>query len=56
MTAEDDRLRDVEARQDYRTLPPAVRIEDTVTSVDPDVPPDPDAVRDVDQHSALRDD
>jgi hypothetical protein len=42
--------------QDYRTLPPAVSLDETIASVDPDAAPDPDAGRDVDQHRALRDD
>ncbi|HEV2796666.1 MAG TPA: hypothetical protein VGV65_03520 [Nocardioides sp.] len=41
---------------DYRTLPPTVRIDETITSLDTATPPDPDDVRNVDQHAALRDD
>lgn len=41
---------------DYSTLPPRVAIGDTVTSVDADRGPDPDDVRNADQHAALRDD
>jgi hypothetical protein len=42
--------------QDYRTLPPAVALAETIASVDPDAAPDPDAGRNVEQHRALRDD
>lgn len=44
------------AEQDYRTLPPDVRLDETVASVDASPVPDPDAGRNVDQHRALRDD
>ena len=40
----------------YTTLPPGVRAEDMVAGVDADQTPDPDDVRNVDQHAALRDD
>ena len=40
----------------FTTLPAGVRAEDTVASVDTSHAPDPDDVRNVDQHSALRDD
>jgi hypothetical protein len=43
-------------RQDYRTLPPAVSLDETIASVEPDAAPDPDGGRNVDQHRALRDD
>ncbi|WP_158647827.1 hypothetical protein [Nocardioides houyundeii] len=56
MTAEDDRRGEVEPKQDYRSLPPVVRLDETVASVESDVPPDPAAGRNVDQHRALRDD
>jgi hypothetical protein len=42
--------------QDYRTLPPAVSLDETIATVDPDAAPDPDAGRNVDHHQALRDD
>lgn len=42
--------------RDYRTLPPAVSLDETIASVDPDAAPDPNAGRNVDQHQALRDD
>ncbi|MCF6379667.1 hypothetical protein L2K70_18810 [Nocardioides KLBMP 9356] len=40
---------------DYRTLPPAPRLDETVASTDPDRAPDADDVRNVNQHAALRD-
>jgi hypothetical protein len=39
-----------------RTLPPVVRLDETIASVDVDSVPDPAAGRNVDQHRALRDD
>jgi hypothetical protein len=42
--------------KDYRILPPEVRLDETITSVEPDPPPEPEAGRNVDQHGALRDD
>ncbi|WP_325598984.1 hypothetical protein [Nocardioides sp.] len=42
--------------QDYRSLPPRVRLEETIESVEPDSVPDPHAGRNVDQHQALRED
>ena len=41
---------------DYRSLPPGVRLDETIVSVDADSVPDPAAGRNVDQHRALRDD
>ena len=41
---------------DYRTLPPGMRLDETIASVDVDSVPDPAAGRNVDQHRALRDD
>jgi len=41
---------------DYRTLPPGVRLDETIATVDADSVPDPAAGRNVDQHRALRDD
>ncbi len=55
MTADDPTSR-IKREQDYRSLPPQVRLEDTIASVEPDPAPDPDAVRNIDQHRALRDD
>jgi hypothetical protein len=40
----------------FTTLPAGVRAEDMVAGVDTDDPPEPDDVRNVDQHAALRDD
>ena len=40
----------------FTTLPAAVRAEDTVAGVDTGHSPEPDDVRNVDQHAALRDD
>ena len=42
--------------RDYRRLPEPIRLEDTVEARDPRPLADPDAVRNVDQHAALRDD
>jgi hypothetical protein len=53
MTADD---RPTEPRQDHRRLPPPVRLEETIASVEPDAAPDPEAGRNMDQHRALRDD
>lgn len=54
MTA--DTPRGEKPKQEYRSLPPEVRLDDTIASVDPDLVPDPEGVRNVDQHRALRDD
>jgi hypothetical protein len=43
-------------KQDYRTLPPSVSLDDTIAMVEPSAAPDPDGGRNVDQHRALRDD
>ena len=40
----------------FTTLPDAVRAEDMVAGVDTGRSPDPDDVRNVDQHAATRDD
>ena len=57
MEARDDaHSRDAKAEPDYRSLPPDVRPDETLASVDADPVPDPAAVRNVDQHRALRDD
>lgn len=55
MEAADDRAGRNPA-QDYRRLPPAVRLDETIATVDADPVPDPDEVRNLDQHRALRDD
>jgi hypothetical protein len=51
-----DRPGKAKREQDFRTLPPAVSLDETIAGVDPDAAPDPDAGRNVDQHQALRDD
>ncbi len=56
MPAHDDRTREVKPERDYRRLPPSVRLDDTIASVDADPVPDPQEGRNVDQHRALRDD
>lgn len=48
--------REDEAGRDYRSLPPLVRLEDTIASVDPEPAPDPRAGQNVDQRRALQDD
>jgi hypothetical protein len=53
MTEED---RPGDGTPDYRTLPPKVRLDETIASVDPDPVPEPDGGRNPDQHAALRDD
>jgi hypothetical protein len=52
----EDRSDEPRRKQDYRTLPPAVSLDQTVATVEPDAAPDPDGGRNVDQHRALRDD
>jgi len=42
--------------QDYRSLPPGVRLDETIASVESDAVPDPQAGRNADQHRALLDD
>ena len=56
MTADDDRPGGEKPGPDYRSLPPGVRLDETIASVEATPAPDPDAVRNVDQHRALRDD
>lgn len=56
MAAEEARPGESKSKQDYRSLPPEVRLEDTIASVEADPVPDPEAGRNVDQHRALRDD
>jgi hypothetical protein len=55
MTAEGDPAGVPDGKQDYRRLPPEVRLDETIASVDPEVRPDPFAGRNRDQHRALRD-
>ena len=38
----------------YRHLPAPVRLEDTITSADPDAPPDPTCGRDTERDFMLR--
>lgn len=56
MTPDAVRARGVEPGRDYRSLPRRVRLDETMASLDPGPPADPDAVHNVDQHRALRDD
>lgn len=42
--------------KDYTTLPPSPALDQLVGTVDTDRTPDPDDVRNVDQHHALRED
>jgi hypothetical protein len=56
MAAQEDPAAAPDTKQDYRKLPPGVRLDETVATVDPSVPPDPEAGRNGDQHRALRDD
>ena len=56
MEARDDQPVSEKPVPDYRTLPPGVRLDETIAGVDADSVPDPDAGRNVDQHRALRDD
>ena len=55
MGAPDDHPGSEEPGPDYRALPPGVRLDETITSIDADPVPDPAAGRNVDQHRALRD-
>ena len=52
----DERPRSETPGPDYTVLPPGVRLSDTVAGRDTDEPVDPDAVRNVDQPAARRDD
>ena len=56
MHGDDNRPSGYEATRDYRNLPPHVRLDETITSVDAEPVPDPQAGRNVDQHRALSDD
>lgn len=42
--------------KDYSSLPPNVRLDETIASVEAEPVADPQAGRNVDQHRALRDD
>ena len=56
MDADSDLAAGAQRSQRYRSLPPTVRLEDTIASVDATPSQYPDAVRNLDQHRALRDD
>ncbi len=56
MEADIDLAAGAQRNQGYRSLPPTVRLEDTIGSVDAAPRQDPDAVRNLDQHRALRND
>ncbi len=56
MQAEDTHPGGTKVIKDYRSLPPGVRLDDTIASVDADPLPDPRAGRNVDLLLALRDD
>ena len=43
-------------KKDYRTLPPQVRLDQTIASVYPGPVPEPEAGRNRELHAALRDD
>ncbi len=48
--------REDEGRPDFRSLPPQVRLEETIASVHADPVPEPQAGQDVEQRRALQDD
>jgi hypothetical protein len=56
MEAPDDHPGGEDLVPDFRTLPPGVRLDETIASVDAGSVPDPGAGRNVDHHRALRDD
>jgi hypothetical protein len=56
MEGSDDHTHSAKPAKEYRRLPPAVRLDQTIATVQADRPPDPEAGRNVDQHRALRDD
>lgn len=56
MDAQDHRRGDASPESVYQALPPAVRLDRTIASVDAERVADPAAVRNLDQHRALRDD
>ena len=55
MQADDNRSSGAKVTKDYSSLPPSVRLDETIASVDAEPVPDPHAGRNVDQHRALRD-
>ena len=56
MQADANRPGRAKVTKDYSNLPPSVRLDETIASVDTEPVPDPQAGRNVDQHRALRDD
>ena len=56
MTRDDDSPDEARQERDFRRLPPGVRLDETIASVEANPVPDPEAGRNVDQHRALRDD
>jgi hypothetical protein len=56
MQADDTHPSGAKVTKDYSNLPPSVRLDETIASVDAESVPDPQAGRNVDQHRALRDD
>jgi hypothetical protein len=56
MQADDNRPSRTKVTKDYSNLPPNVRLDEAIVSVDAEPVPDPQAGRNVDQHRALRDD
>jgi hypothetical protein len=56
METDDPGAREDETRPDFRSLPPQVRLEETIASVDPGPVPEPEAGQNVDQRRALQDD
>ena len=56
MQADNNRASGAEVEKDYSSLPPNVRLDETIASVDAEPVPDPQAGRNVDHHRALRDD
>jgi len=56
MKADTPGAREDETGQDYRSLPPQVRLEETIAGIDPGPVPDPEAGQNVDQRRALQDD
>jgi hypothetical protein len=56
VAAHEDPPAEKKVERDYRRLPPDVRLDETIASVEPDDVPDPEAGRNREQHRALRDD
>lgn len=51
-----DPSRHTKSKNDHRTLPPAIDLDETVAGVAPGPAPEPEAGRNMDQHRALQDD